>query len=229
MMLLVVLVTLVFYLTPQEVANWYHAAALEVYLVGDTEAAISYINRALEWSPDKLDVYVTRSEIYQRLGHHKEAIRDQDRIVEIYRASTSLSLDNALNNRAYYRALGKIELDEGLEDVQQAIKIVGVERASFLDTRGYLYYLLGNLDFAEPDLVRATELAEQDYDFAIRKINQISHVGLREKQRTQYDHYLAIIYHHLGLLYQKQNRHEQANHYLSRGDELGYDPEQGVW
>ncbi len=228
-MLLVVLVTLAFYLTPREVANWYHAAALEVYLVGDSEAAIRYINRSIEWSPDKLDGYVTRSEIYQRLGRHKEAIRDQDRIVEIYRASTNLPLDNALNNRAYYRALGEIELDEGLEDVQQAIQIVGDERASFLDTRGYLHYLLGNLDSAEIDLVRATELAEQDYDFAIRKIDQISHVGLREKQRTQYDHYLAVIYHHLGLLYQKQNRHEQADHYLGRGDALGYDPEQGIW
>ena len=214
---------------PHEIANWYHAAALEAHLAGNSDAAMNFLGQGVAWSPEQPDLYATRSEIYQRMGRHKDAIREQDRIVEICRASPSLSLDRALNGRAYCRALGEIELNEGLEDVQQAIEFEGGESAFYLDTRGYLYYLLGDLDLAERDLVRAKDLAEEMYHIGLIEIEQTTYAGLREKQRTQYDHFLAVIYHHLGLLYQRQDRTELADRYLSRGDELGYDPERGVW
>ena len=152
---------------PLEIANWFHAAALEANLTGNLDASIDYLNRAIEWSPNNIQHYNVRAEMFQRLGRHEEAIRDHDRIVEISRPSNQVQLSLALNGRAYARAIGQLELNDALEDIELAIASDSQVYAAFLDTRGYIYYLLGDMDAAEQDLKQATEIAVKEHSIAL--------------------------------------------------------------
>jgi len=216
---------------PLEIANWFHAAALEANLAGNLDASIDYLNRAIEWSPNSTQHYNVRAEMFQRLGRHEEAIRDHDRIVEISRPSNQVQLSLALNGRAYARAIGQLELNDALEDIELAIASDSQVYAAFLDTRGYIYYLLGDMDAAEQDLKQATEIAVKEHSIALEQIHYIEFPDAiwQKNQRKKSDHYLAVFYHHLGLVYDKQQRPSLAERYLTLGDALGYDPTKGVW
>lgn len=60
----------------------------------------------------------------------------------------------ALNDRAYNRALARIDLEEAYRDIEAAIGMAG-NIPAYLDTRGYLHYLLGRPNEALVDINRA--------------------------------------------------------------------------
>ena len=86
----------------------------------------------------------------------------------------------ALNNLGYFLVERNVKLTEALDLIQQAVKI-DQNNPSYLDSLGWAFFKLGKLDEAEKNLRNAARLESS-----------------------------ATIFEHLGDVYQKQNKPEQA-------------------
>jgi tetratricopeptide (TPR) repeat protein len=212
----------------------------------DLEGSLADCNQAWEHAVggDRVTVLEQRMTVLQRLGRHADALADADRIVEIVENAPNRAIDRgngqivtlplALNNRAYAHALAERDLERGLADIERAFALLGSEGdAALLDTRGYLHYLLGNVDAALSDMERSVQLAEADQlNFqAIRTAQWQRGVDPRflEEQGELLDQSLAVHYHHRGLVYQQLGREAEAEKDFTRAEQLGYDPAAGVW
>lgn len=194
--------------------------------LGDLVGAMADFNRLIELNPAYSGGYTGRAAVYQRLDRHREAIDDFTKAIEL-RPEWEPS---PRNNRAYARALGKRELDQGLSDVEEAIRLDDKDEAAYYDTRGYLHELLGEHEAALADLDRAVELAERDHRALEKSADEAK---LTPKQRARMDRLmneeLGVILHHRGLAHQALGHGELAKQDLSRGDQLGYSPKDGVF
>ena len=171
--------------------------------------------------------------VHQRQRHHEKAIAESDLLVE--RSKSASERAESLNARAYARALGNVQITEGLEDIQAAFEALGTEdNAAFLDTRGYLYYLNGDFDEALRDMERAVQMAEDERSsFVMRRpeLQKQSRVDERllDRQARRINENLAVLYQHRGLVYEALDRPEEAEADFERADKYGYSPEDGVW
>ena len=82
------------------------------------------------------EAHAGRSWVYVRLSKAEKALDDATQAVE-FAPSPEM-----LNTRAYARAVLKMELKEGLADVDRALAQRAGEDSEFLDTRGYLLHQL---------------------------------------------------------------------------------------
>ncbi|MCO6454747.1 MAG: hypothetical protein J5I93_05550 [Pirellulaceae bacterium] len=138
--------------------------------LGDLEAALADAQAAVERNERSAAALLQRSIVLRRLGRHDEAIEDWNRLVDLADGGVRLTVRklnetqqiDVYNGRAYARAVANQQLPDGLADVRHSIELLG-ENVAVLDTRGYLYFLLDDLDSARMDLDRATVLAEQYY------------------------------------------------------------------
>ena len=121
----------------------------------------------------------------------------------LFRSVIELQPDNALayNNRAYNLALAGKQLERALEDVDKALELHGPDEA-FLDTRGYLLYLLDRPLEALADLDSAIEL--------LRRHRLRSGDGAGE------------IYYHRALVHQKLGNRDLSDADFRRAKQLGY-------
>ncbi len=196
------------------------------------EAAVDDITRLLElkrWVvPQRIpDLYSERAALYRRLGKQTESLADLDTAYELKPARSSMYA----NNRAYFRALFNVHLDEALADIQTAFEWdaekPGQEtNATYLDTRGFIYHRLGNDTAALADLNRAIKLTEDKAQAAAIDLKLPADEWPTNTQQTQ--HTLAIMYHHRGEIHAKLGNAREATRDLRRGDELGYDPQAGI-
>ena len=241
------------------VADWLLDRAMDKYSADDMPGALAALDRAVSWSPDSPAVFAMRAEVrlatndlqgsladcnklvsltpkygpaylrrghvYQRLERHREAIDDASRAIEL-----SGALDaEPLNSRAYMRAIAGIELEQGLEDVEKALNKRENEPA-FLDTRGYLRFLLGRNELALADMDLAIELCEA---------SKLNHMKIIERRRVpprqvalllRHDQEnLAVMYHHRGQIHAKLGNSEKSEVDLNLGKQLGYNPATGVY
>lgn len=175
-------------------------------------------------SPQSL---TTRSVTEQRLGLHREAIDD---LTEALKLCSVGERAFVLNNRAYFRALAGIELEEGLQDAEEAVKSAN-ERVvwSYLDTRGYLHHLLGNQDKALADLDLAIRIGEQLKQELLLYQGRSKHERQLSMMLRQHNESLSVLYHHRGQIHEKLGDAERAKSDLARGDKLGYDPKRGIY
>lgn len=203
-------------------------------------AALEDAEQAVALAPARsIEPLSQRALVLQRLGRHKSALRDIDRVVRLVGDETgkpriagqgpARSYDEVLNFRAYSRALAKLDLERALEDIENAIARAGDELSfDYLDTRGYILLLLGELAGAKQDMERAVELAEK----ALLAHQASKRDGDERSRRLQENHLheiLAVLYHHRGLVYQQLGDLKSAERDLSRADEFGYCPDEGVW
>lgn len=106
----------------------------------------------------------------------------------------------ALNDRAYNRALARIDLEEAFQDVEAAIRTSG-DIPAYLDTRGYLHYLLG----------RPNE-ALKDINGALRVPNEFDAKSA-----------LGEVYFHRGLIYQVLGDHTKAKQDFDLAKRLNFE------
>ena len=178
----------------------------------------------------------------QRIKRHDEAIADLSSLVEARRndfqqwanSQTRAALALALNNRAYAYALANKELDLGLKDIGEAFDVLRNEDVYvYLDTRGYLRFLKGDLDDAKNDMEVATELAERENANFQRELDDYkahaANLRSYNLMKRQKDEEMSVIYHHRGLVYEALGEVEAAKQDLVRAQKLGYNPDQGVW
>ncbi len=172
--------------------------ALMRFRNNDLEGSLADYDRVIQLSPTYSGGYAGRAQVYQRLGRYPDAISD---------LTTALRNQPAWephpwNHRAYVRALGGIELQEALEDVNEAIRLDEDENASFLDTRGLILHKLGKQDEALTDLNRAIVLTSaQLKQWQLQGDKDQTDPRLRKLRDEEYNHALAVMHQHRSLVH----------------------------
>lgn len=186
------------------------------------QKAIHDYNSALKLDPANSQALLNRSQAFQHLGRHEEAIQDWRKLVELGSSAPASQRAVLLNGLAYAQALGNVELKDALENIIQAINLVG-ENAAMLDTRGCIHFCAGNFEAAEPDL----DLAVAGMEHEAQSQEQVrDYVDRREfeRQLKEIRKSLAVIRYHRSLLYDKFSKPEAAESDRRRVRELGYAP-----
>jgi tetratricopeptide (TPR) repeat protein len=184
--------------------------------------AIEDYNAALQREPGHIMALINRSLAFQHLGLHERAIQDWKTLVDLHRSTSASQRAMLLNGLAYAQALGSVELKQALENVSQAIDLVG-HNAAMLDTRGYIHLLEGNFEAARADLDPAVAGMEQEFRQLERTRQYIDRAEF-ERKLTEYRKSLAVIRYHRALALDALARPEEAESDRSRVRELGYTP-----
>jgi tetratricopeptide (TPR) repeat protein len=192
-------------------------------------AALEDINKLLELNPTYAQGYLFRSGIHQRLKQHRQAIDDCNQAIKHLPKNDP----DGLNSRAYVRAIAHLELNEALADINKALELIKdrpdpTRQAMYLDTRGYLYHLLGRQQEGLADMETAIEL------FSKARAGLGSGDAQRKDPRMErvlryYDESLAVMLHHRGLILQALGENDRAAADLKKAVELGFNPEKGVY
>lgn len=188
----------------------------------DYQGSLADYDQAAERDPKNLIVYIQRSQAFQHLGRHREAIADWQKLSDLSSRAGPENRAVVLNGLAYAMALGNTDLDEAIAHIEQAIRRVG-DNAAMLDTRGFIHLLRSNLDPAKRDLDMAVELAEVELKQAQTQRNYVDH---REhvKEVDQRKQALAVIRYHRALLHDRLAQPRQAEADRRRVRQLGFEP-----
>ena len=237
-----VLIPILYVMGRREIARWYQASIKDAIYQGDYASAVENGEKALSWDPTNLEIFSLTSQSLMAMTQAKEAAAVADQALIVARINYEgrpspanlTQLASALNQSAYAHALDGTRLEHSLELIDEALgyfpnRIVG----AFLDTRGYLHYLLGNDEKALQDMELAVTVEEQSY----REIQTSRRVESRmfiDQSRIAYERKsakeaMAVLYHHRGLVYERIGEAEKAKKDLERAKRMGYAPDKGVW
>jgi len=133
----------------------------------------------------------------------------------------------ALNHRAYIRALVGRDLSEALADIDAALAVRDDEPVEFLDTRGFVLHLLGRQQEAIDQLNLAIDGMQRERRQALLLAERVDRVQLARRLRWL-DHSLAVMHHHRALACQAIGLEEQAEQDFETARKKGFDPSRGV-
>ncbi|MFN0018642.1 MAG: tetratricopeptide repeat protein [Pirellulaceae bacterium] len=124
------------------------------------DEALRDCNHLIEKLGEEGGLLQERATILHLLGRHAEAVADAQRIDNLSKTSGMPSRANALNGLAYAKAIGKIDLESALKEVNEAL--TSQRNAAYLDTRGFIYYQMGKYELALKDFdPAANEIADR--------------------------------------------------------------------
>jgi tetratricopeptide (TPR) repeat protein len=192
----------------------------------DPQSALSDFNLLLADDPNWVRGHLGKSYALQCLSRYGEAIDAASRAVDISGGDDH----NALNSRAYARAIAGMELEEGFADIERALDMGQMQNAAYLDTRGYLHFLLGRHQEALVDLDLAIAITEAERDQILAPAwRGHANSDWVEYQLKQYREHLAVMYHHRGEVHAALGNEQLSAADLRLGDQFGYDPDNGVF
>lgn len=177
------------------------------------------------------DVYAVEicRQMYHVLHEHRKASAAATEALEKGIGTRAV----VLNDRAYARAVGDFELDEALSDIDEAIKLSSNDNASFIDTKAYVLFRKKQYAEAMKELDRAimlTEQAHKQIEDLVGRGNRRRREDLVEVSKLQsIEHNLAVMYHHRGEIYEKQDKPKEAKRDFDAAEELGFNPDEGVY
>jgi tetratricopeptide (TPR) repeat protein len=118
----------------------------------ENDKAIFYLTQALDIEPNDVQLIGTLAMIYE--GMKKYSISDS-----LYEKALELKPDDPLinNNYSYSFATRKIQLERALKMVKISIKADSLN-SSYLDTIGWVYYMLEKYDVAKKYIEKAIEV-----------------------------------------------------------------------
>lgn len=179
--------------------------------------------RAIELAPTSSRPHRVRALVNVVLARPDEALGDAEAAVERSRAADP----EALNHRAYIRALVRRDLPAALADVDAALAGGSEASPDLLDTRGYLLHLLGRHQEAIDQLNLAIASAEGERRDALARLQREHRVGIARELRA-IDRGLAVMHQHRGLACRAAGLEGQAEQDLAIAERKGYDPSRGV-
>ena len=199
----------------------------------DYAAALADCNQAhAAVGDDNAAVLMFRSQVYQHLGRHEEAIADLKTVDQLSQTTGTPTRDTALNGLAYARAVGNLQLDEGLTGVNEALRFRPAD-PMILDTRGFLLYRLDKYADALADMNLAVAGLEKDVSKLEKQIKTGQVAGDEDSQKTilkQYHQPLAVVLYHRALVLEKLDRADDAKKDLARAKELiGREPDETLF
>ena len=195
----------------------------------DYEAALTDCNRAVTRAANHSGGFLLRSQVYQHLGKYGQGVEDMMRVMAISERVGQPSRSMALNGLAYARALAKTDLDDALQEIEEALSIGGADdEGAMLDTRGYVQYLRQDYEAARKDLDEAVKRVEKEYQRLDEDLNgehpAVVDLRLSRQQLEMAGRSVAVIRYHRYLLYQALDMGAEAQEDLARVRELGHQP-----
>jgi tetratricopeptide (TPR) repeat protein len=149
---------------PEDEADYWNVS-LKIALKQSREQVIAILKKAVSKDP------VRFARLALIASNHFSSREDYVGAIEattIYYESLNVSKEAAppvepvlLNQIAYYRALGNVQLLEALDDIDQAIEL-DPERWQYLDTRAWVLYRLGLYQQALEDINKSIRLADAE-------------------------------------------------------------------
>jgi tetratricopeptide (TPR) repeat protein len=192
---------------------------------GDARGAVADATRASELLPTSSLPYRVRALAHAVLQDPEAALVNAGAAVDVSNASDP----EALNHRAYVRALVGRELPQALVDIEAAIGDAGdAASPEFLDTRGFILHLLGQHTAALDDLNRAIGQMQMRRRQAALAAGLADPVEVARELRSL-DQALAVMHQHRGLACQALGLAEQARQDLEIAERKGYDPSRGIF
>ncbi len=134
----------------------------------------------------------------------------------------------ALNHRAYFRALAGLDLEAALTDIDRALDGSGGASADLLDTRGYILHLLGRHQEGLDDLTTAIASTQDDRRQLLMLAGHINPDEFAIRLRAL-DHALAVMHQHRGLACRALGLEGQAEQDLAIAQRKGFDPARGIF
>lgn len=128
------------------------------WLVEDEQylEALKVSDQLAERFPNHVDLLELRMSILQHLERHEEAIAAARAVDQISLTSGRPDRAQALNNLAYARAVGNMDLEQALQEANEAL-VIAPGSPSYLDTRGFIFYRQGDYKAAHQDLDAAVK------------------------------------------------------------------------
>jgi len=122
----------------------------------DDSDAINYLTKALNLKPNDVNILGTLGLIYD--GQKKYNLCDS-----VYESALKIDSTNALvnNNYAYSLSERGIQLERALKMVDISLK-AEPKNSSYLDTRGWIYFKMGNLEKAKADIEAALKISNKN-------------------------------------------------------------------
>lgn len=205
---------------------------------GDAAGAVTDASEAATLTPTASLPRRVRALAHVMLQNADAALSDADAAVEMAGGRQP----EALNHRAYIRALVGRQLPEALADIEAALgdpepgeqaaeaELASASDASpeFLDTRGYVLHLLGRHAEAVDDLNRAIGTMQRRRRQAALATGRADPIELARELRG-IDQALAVMHQHRGLACQALGLAEQARQDFEIATQKGYDPARGIF
>ncbi|MFM9059538.1 MAG: tetratricopeptide repeat protein [Planctomycetaceae bacterium] len=189
----------------------------------DAPGAATDAARAIELAPTAARPLRVRALVNVVRGRPDEALRDAETAVTLAHDDDP----EALNHRAYIRALVRRDLPAALADVETALAGDDAPAPEVLDTRGFLLHLVGRHHEAIDELNLAIAGAEAERRDALAKVHEDNRVEIARALRAL-DRGLAVMHHHRGLACRAAGLDNQAEQDLAIAERKGYDPSRGV-
>ena len=195
---------------------------------GDYDRALEDCQRGIELAPHNTDGYRIRSQILQHLARFEEAVADMEKLLEFSERGWGFDRASALNGVAYSRALANTNVEQALDEVEEALSLYREFNGPMLDTRGFIHYLLGDLEKARADLDQAVMLIERENESLAQQLSgdQLGVIDRRDSQLVFQRHSqgVAVIRYHRSLILDSLGETEKAEEDRQRVVELGYEP-----
>lgn len=179
--------------------------------------------RAVDLAPTAIRPRRVRALVNVVLERADAALADAEAALELAGPNDP----DALNHRAYVRALVGRDLEAALVDIDAALGDDPEGPPEYLDTRGYVLHLLGRHQEAIDLLNLAIATAEgrrREAEFRRRRGDEQE--AARELRALDRD--LAVMHRHRGLACRAVGLDGQAEQDLAIAEQKGYDPSRGV-
>ena len=190
----------------------------------DLDAAIADADLAASIAPTSVQPHRIRALAAVIRGDADAALAAAQLAVDL----SGPSDPEALNHRAYIRALVNRDLGAALEDIEAALEGSGASSPEFLDTRGYILHLLGRQQEAIDDLNLAIDGAQGERRRLLLLSGHVDPGELAYRLRSA-DHGLAVMHHHRGLACQALGLRGQADQDFAVAANKGFDPTRGIF
>lgn len=197
---------------------------IEKYLAGTEE-------------PPTLRIRTYRSQFRQNAGEYRKALEDQSAILTAMLDANSTPAVEALrlNNHAYSAGLAVEKepkdatadrelLEKALADCDRSLKLAA-DQGSTLDTRGYLYYLLGDNEKALADFDRAIEIVSKEVLQAQSEVTGDPRQLTKRLFLRELEYSAAVQHQHRMKVHEKMGNEEAAKMDRQAIVDLGYKPD----
>lgn len=191
---------------------------------GDAPGAFADVDAAVRLSPTDPEPLRLRATVSTVLDRADEALADAEAVVDLVGPGNA----EALNLRAYTRALVRRDLPEALVDIEQALSGAGVEMPEHLDTRGYILHLLGRHSEAIDDLNRAIDGMQELRRQMSLRVGRGDATVVSQRLRLV-DQGLAVMHQHRAEACRAAGFAAQAEQDFEIARRKGYDPTKGVF
>lgn len=190
----------------------------------DPRGAIADAEQAISMAPMSVQPRRVRALAHVILDQAEAALSDAQAAVDLAGPGDP----EALNHRAYIRALVGRDLEAALDDIDSALAEDGEGPPELLDTKGFVLHLLGRHAEAVDQLNLAIDATQKTRRDLLLLSGRADPDELAYRLRSL-DHGLAVMLHHRGLACQSLGLDRQARQDLETAKRKGFAPERGIF